>query len=881
MTTGFGLRSTLVQGRLGFATRRAVAARGRELGLQVMTAPQLAARLAGGLLGPASLESIEAGIRAALNRPDLLKSISPISDLPGATRATLRTLQNIWRSGFDLRAVPHAEHARVQDLAHIEDIVRANLRPGERILPDLCALAVGGVPHAPRLIGPLRIEGAHSIDPVWRPLINALCNVIEIEWREPAFCDGQWFQGNRTQSAAVGDCPRRFLSCADPAHEALEAMRWMRELLASGRAQPSEIAIATTTPAAWDDYMLGLALSSELPLCFVHGRPALATRDGQRCAALADALQNGLSQARVRRLLSLAGKQGTVLDSLPAGGLPVSSEASLTSAADWERALAPYPDTAAILTPVLALLEKGTSVAEEAAMLLLRGKSRRLWDEALRSAPASALMFSLQSLRVADARDPTASAVWCAADELAAAPRRFVWLIGLSISNWPRSTGLDPILPDYIVPRALFDPDPIEASDRRCLDNIVASAEELVLSCGRLSTEGKRVSPSPAIPRVQKSDVRHRDTPAAHALTEADRLFARPQDRATEPIISSAMSAWHDWGQRDLTPHDGLVANGHPILATLLSEPQSATSISRLLRDPLAYVWYYALRWRDLVHRERGLILAADDMGRLVHEILRLTVDHLEPKPGFISADRHEIASAVALASASVLKSWPLVTNVPPPVLWTNTVRRAAEMSLAGLTFETFTEAGTRSWTEVPFGGEVREGEPPIALPWDPKQIVVLPGTDVQIRGSIDRLDLRASATAMRVTDYKTGQRPKQPEKVNIDGGAELQRVLYALACRQLLPDTKPLVARLIYLQPPTIICPLKNPDSFVALVAEWVKLARSGLEAGVIFPGIALTASRRFGRIALPASNSYIERKTNAIRTNAGRELTGYWGTK
>ena len=176
------------------------------------------------------------------------------------------------------------------------------------------------------------------------------------------------------------------------------------------------------------------------------------------------------------------------------------------------------------------------------------------------------------------------------------------------------------------------------------------------------------------------------------------------------------------------------------------------------------------------------------------------------------------------------------MTNVPPPVLWINTVRQAAEMSLAGLTFETFTEAGTSSWTEVPFGGEVPE-DPPVSLPWDPTRPVVLPGTDIHIRGKIDRLDLRASAVAVRVTDYKTGQRPKASDQLNINGGAELQRVLYSLACRQLLPDTKPLIARLIYLRPPLKASPLKNPDGFIDLVAAWVKLARSILEAGVVYP--------------------------------------------
>jgi RecB family exonuclease len=158
---------------------------------------------------------------------------------------------------------------------------------------------------------------------------------------------------------------------------------------------------------------------------------------------------------------------------------------------------------------------------------------------------------------------------------------------------------------------------------------------------------------------------------------------------------------------------------------------------------------------------------------------------------------------------------------------------------------------------------------------------VVLPRTDIHIRGTIDRLDLRDSAVAVRVTDYKTGQRPKVPDQMNIDGGAELQRVLYSLACRQLLPDTKPLIARLIYLRPPVKASPLKNPDGFIDLVAAWVKLARSILEAGVVYPGIATMSDHRRGRIALPAAASYIERKSNAIREAAGQELATYWRTK
>jgi hypothetical protein len=96
-----------------------------------------------------------------------------------------------------------------------------------------------------------------------------------------------------------------------------------------------------------------------------------------------------------------------------------------------------------------------------------------------------------------------------------------------------------------------------------------------------------------------------------------------------------------------------------------------------------------------------------------------------------------------------------------------------------------------------------------------------------------------------------------------------------------LLPDTKPLIARLIYLRPPVKVSPLKNPDGVIDFVANWVKLARSVLEAGFVYPGITTMPHHRFGKIALPAAISYLERKSNAIRETAGRELAAYWGTK
>jgi hypothetical protein len=299
------------------------------------------------------------------------------------------------------------------------------------------------------------------------------------------------------------------------------------------------------------------------------------------------------------------------------------------------------------------------------------------------------------------------------------------------------------------------------------------------------------------------------------------------------------------------------------------------------LRDPLAYAWYYVLGWRDLVHKERALILPPDDYGRLVHELLRRSVDDLERGPGFTRAQDHEKDAALEAAVAHVTAAWPETSNVPPPMLWKHTVRQAADMASAGLKFEGFREERTRSWTEVPFGKLMREGGDVRDLPWDPTTPVTLKDSVIRITGTIDRLDLRAEAAGVRVTDYKTGAVPDAPDQEYIGHGSNLQRVLYALACQQLL-EQMPIVTRLIYLRPPARQQPLKNYEHFIGLVSAWVVAASALFQDGKLFPDPSVFRGRdRFGRIALPASAGYLPRKDSAIRQLAGRGLTQNWRQK
>jgi hypothetical protein len=130
-------------------------------------------------------------------------------------------------------------------------------------------------------------------------------------------------------------------SAATTLHEAIEAFRWTRELLASGRAAPHEIGIASTTPAEYDDAILALRADAGLEVHFVHGVNVLATSEGQGAAALADLLFRGLTQNRVRRLANLANGPKAPFKLLPEGWMRIlPPDVPLSSLEAWRRVLA-------------------------------------------------------------------------------------------------------------------------------------------------------------------------------------------------------------------------------------------------------------------------------------------------------------------------------------------------------------------------------------------------------------------------------------------------------------------------------------------------------------------------------------------------------------
>jgi hypothetical protein len=761
------IRSTfIVDGPLALRTQRLKAAREGAIGREILTLPLLAARLAGGFAAPAGPDVLYPAIQEAL-AAGAFRELGQVSLLPGMPRAVLQSLDAAWRADVDLSSLS-PDVGRFADLALIEARVRASLPPARMLPRDLRDVAISRLGLAAAVVGPVTLVRVVDVDPIWRPLLARLTEFTQVSWESPTHSAHPWFKGVTRLRVPMSPAKVSAEVSADPKSEVVETLRWARQLLTSGKVKAEEIAIAATSPQSWDDHFLALSTSAELPLHFSHGIPALSTRDGQACAALADILTQGLSQERVWRLIRRL-PPAPFAAALPedwSAGLP--REAALMTPDQWRHVLSETRlrreggDLAEqVLLPVLELLGRGAAAGEEAGGCLLSGSSLAMWKEAWRSAPPHAVTLALGELRVADGRDPGNSIVWCPAVHLAASPRPWTRLLGMSSRWWPRSNDDDPLIPDHLLPRGTLYPVAIAERDRRHFEVIRdGTREALVLSRPLRNAAGGLLSPSSLWPG--DSIVHKRDRIPMHAFSESDRLFARPLDAGKNERIRQSKRCWHNWNwESALSAHDGLVAPGHPVIEAALTRTQSTTSLQRLLRDPLGFVWRYALGWRSTYLEAEPLQLDPGTFGVLVHELISGAISKLEPTPGFARASASEISAAIEAASAEIISSWPLTRAVPPPVLWRHTVKEAARRTASGLATDDPTQVGTRTWTEVLFGqNEVPSGD----LPWDGTITVPIEQAGLVYGGRIDRLDIRAAGDAARITDYKSGKPPDKSQ---------------------------------------------------------------------------------------------------------------------
>ena len=117
-----------------------------------------------------------------------------------------------------------------------------------------------------------------------------------------------------------------------------------------------------------------------------------------------------------------------------------------------------------------------------------------------------------------------------------------------------------------------------------------------------------------------------------------------------------------------------------------------------LLRDPIRFVWRYALGWRQPEEAEEPLTLDGLSFGILVHEILQTAVDALETDGGLGKATPQAVEKAVADAVAVAASRWESEQPVPPPVIWRNALALTREVSSRALGKQEGAEASAVSY---------------------------------------------------------------------------------------------------------------------------------------------------------------------------------------
>lgn len=876
-------RSTLVvHGRLAMQEARLTAARSGRHGLQIMSFEQAAVRLAGGFTRAIDDESLRVTIQAVLPSTRM-GELESIKLLPGMVDAAADTLHKAWRSGIDISERTPGQ-PRLEAIARLEAAVLDQLPPGMMRPVDIVTAASARIAHAPAVLGPMEIVGLTELSPCWRPLLAKLTAHIPIQWTAGPRTAPSWLEPTGvTITRGKAESPTiSGVSAATPYHEAIEAMRWARSLLTLG-VEPSDIAIATASPADYDDHFLALRADANFDIHFVHGIRTVSTREGQAAAALADVLIRGLSQSRLRRLAALC-RDSAPFDTLPEGWLRVlPADAPLSTPSAWDGLLIrlkpeDWPDGVdhtPALRSAIGLLTKSLPAIAEIGDAFLKGRARTIWRKALLAGPAASIDATLEILRQDDGLEACVSVAWMPASALAASPRRFVRLLGLNSSRWPRGIAEDRLIPDHIIPTAELDSLPVNLADRRDFATILATTQsDVVLSRARRDSEGRLLGRSPLLAGHGIETYLRRNAVPLHAFSETDRLMARPQEFGVDPQAVSAQACWRDWRRSEITSHDGLVRADHPLVLAILERTQSASSLRRLLRNPLSFVWVYAFGWRAPQGSDEPLVLAPVDVGDLVHVVLDRALRDLEGSGGLAAANTAMIESAVTRAAEAVATAWEGERPIPPAVIWARTLDDARLMANRALSYGNDVLPAARSYGEVPFGGSKPKsiGE----IPWSPDAPVTVPDSLFKIAGYIDRLDISSDGKRALVRDYKTGRLPKGD--IRLDGGRELQRCLYALAVKALLGEDVQISASLLY---PRELADLQlsDPEATLQDITRYLRLARISLASGAALPGPDTGGDYDDLAFALPANASatYCKRKQPSGMARLG-EVVQIW---
>ena len=164
----------------------------------------------------------------------------------------------------------------------------------------------------------------------------------------------------------------------------------------------------------------------------------------------------------------------------------------------------------------------------------LKGRALTIWRKALLAGPAASIDATLETLKQDDGLEACVSVAWMPASALAASPRRFVRLVGLNSSRWPRGIAEDRLLsgpyhPDGRARSASGQPR--RSSGLRDHPGHHRAAKSSSRAPGATATDAFWAA-APCSPGMATSPISAATLCPMHAFSETDRLMARPQEFA-------------------------------------------------------------------------------------------------------------------------------------------------------------------------------------------------------------------------------------------------------------------------------------------------------------------------------------------------------------
>ena len=407
---------------------------------------------------------------------------------------------------------------------------------------------------------------------------------------------------------------------------------------------------------------------------------------------------------------------------------------------------------------------------------------------------------------------------------------RALFMVGLNDQMFPRVVREDPFLRDrqrhvlestlgYLVEEKLAG----HEEERLLFELLSRSAESrLYLSYQRADEDGRIMAPSPFIVAAQRDahgiPIPERTIPRRLS----DRIVAQPamqevlpaqdlalnlllHDRDARLLLDHADQAWllfnHGMAvqkimERDspeLGPFDGMVGTGDAVSALPNRRRLSPTALERYATCPFQYFLEKCLQLES-VRTVRDDAIPAHIQGMLLHETLRRSYEQLAALQWpDVEMDPLVLRKLMTDVAADSFAAHAAVNGTGHALLWTlaqeQVVKLAALVVLSD--HEDCLATGYRPRQfEAGAEGVVHVGED---------------SSDLMIRGTVDRIDVRENPPGLRIIDYKfkQGSDMKTEDRNLVLGaarGVRLQPPLYA--CMNLPALPPPSEVQFVYVAP-------------------------------------------------------------------------------